>query len=116
MIETPLPELTETATLDRRASVRYEFSAAARPAAAVSPNRWPARVRDLSSSGIGLMCERAFDSGRLLTVELQAPRGETVLLHICVVRSVTQPGGGWLVGAAFTEPLEPKQLGQLLGN
>ncbi|MBL8799135.1 MAG: PilZ domain-containing protein [Planctomycetia bacterium] len=102
---------THPAGAERRASVRYYFSndPERQPSAALTENRWAARVRDISSTGVGLLCDRAFDGGRLLRVEVQAT-GTTIPLQVCVVRSVKQPGGAWLVGAAFTEKLSDEQL------
>ena len=103
---------------ERRASVRYYFSndPARQPSATLTENRWMARVRDISATGVGLLCDRAFDGGRLLRIELQAAEAKAVLpLEACVVRSVKQAGGDWLVGAAFIEKLTEEQLRGLLG-
>jgi len=103
---------------DRRASVRYYFSndPFRQPSATLTENRWTARVRDISATGVGLLCDRAFDGGRLLRIELQAAEAKAVLpLQACVVRSVKQAGGDWLVGAAFIEKLSDEQLRGLLG-
>lgn len=103
---------------ERRASVRYYFSndPARQPSATVTENRWTARVRDISATGVGLLCDRAFDGGRLLRIELQAAEQKSALpLEACVVRSVKQAGGNWLVGAAFIEKLTEEQLRGLLG-
>jgi hypothetical protein len=99
---------------ERRASIRYYFRAS-QPAASLTEDRWPARIRDISATGIGLICHRSFDPGRLIKIELQLPGTEqTRLLSACVVRSVPQSDGTWLVGAAFTEPLSPGELQQLV--
>jgi hypothetical protein len=83
--------------------------------ARLTENRWTVRVRDISATGIGILCERVFDAGRLLKVELQSPDGSTACtLSVCVVRAVQQPDGSWLVGAAFTEPLAESELRRLL--
>lgn len=102
---------------ERRASVRYYFTsdAGGQPSATGADSRWTARVRDLSATGVGLLCDRAFDGGRLLRVELQAIRTKAVLtLEVCVVRSLKQAGGDWLVGAAFIEKLSEDQLRTML--
>lgn len=101
---------------ERRASLRYYFSnePERQPSAALTENRWAARVRDISATGVGLLCDRAFDGGRLLRIEVQAT-GTSIPLQVCVVRSVKQPSGAWLVGAAFTEKLSEEQLQAVLG-
>lgn len=102
---------------ERRASVRYYFSndPARQPSATLTENRWTARVRDISATGVGLLCDRAFDGGRLLRIELQAAEAKAILpLQACVVRSVKQSSGDWLVGAAFIERLSDEQMRCLL--
>lgn len=103
----------DPAGAERRASVRYYFSndPSRQPSAAVTEDRWTARVRDVSATGVGLLCDRAFDGGRLLRIELQTAETKALLsLQACVVRSVKQASGNWLVGAAFIEKLSDEQL------
>ena len=100
---------------ERRASIRYFFSSGPQAAASLVENRWPVRVRDISATGIGMIGNRAFDIGRLVKIELQSADGaRSCTLSACVVRSVPQTDGCWLIGAAFTEKLADEELQQLL--
>lgn len=111
------PALAPRPVSERRASVRFFFSSdpSRQPTASVTENRWTARVRDVSATGIGLVCSRSFDAGRLLRVELQAGE-QTSAFMVCVVRAVKQPDGDWLVGGTFTEKLSDSQLQVLTGR
>jgi len=111
------PALAPRPVPERRASVRFFFSSdpARQPTASVTENRWTARVRDISATGIGLVCGRSFDAGRLLRVEIQAAE-QTAAFMVCVVRALKQPDGDWLVGGAFTEKLSAEQLQTLTGK
>lgn len=103
--------------IERRGSVRYRYSSvsAQQATAQLADNQWPIQVRDISATGIGLYCQRSFDIGRLLRVDLPSARSTTSRsLEICVVRAVPQRDGTWLIGGAFTQKLSEAELQSLL--
>lgn len=104
---------------ERRAAVRLQSSARG-SCQSLSMQReadWEAFVRDISSSGIGLLLPRRFERGALLSIELpEAGEGRKRLLLARVARSVPQPDGGWLIGCILASPLSDDELQLLLGN
>jgi len=100
---------------ERRVRVRYA------PAAGVetlyhpmykrrNEQGWPAKVRDISADGIGLILCRWFGQGTLLEVELHNA-SRTAWRQLSVrVRHATPCADGWLVGGAFVEPLNERDL------
>src|SRR3954470_22992843 len=58
-----------------------------------------ARVKDISASGIALVLGRRFETGTLVSVELdQANDGDADRLLARAVRLAAQPDGSWLIG------------------
>jgi hypothetical protein len=103
---------------ERRASVRYpcseeNFSSdnSCRPITARKNEAWAATVRDLSTGGVGIVVNRRFEPGTLLSVELQDSE-QTVNrnLLVRVVRVLEQGEGRWLLGCAFTNKLSDADL------
>lgn len=82
-----------------------------------NPDRFVARVCDISRGGVQLLANRAFQPGDLLSVELPVPveQGSDTVLA-CVVR-VTQRGPGeWSLGCVFSCELEQDELESLGGK
>jgi hypothetical protein len=76
--------------------------------------RWPAVIRDASSSGLSLVVARRFEPGASLAVEL--PGGDTLAPCIVlakVVRAKAQKDGSWLLGCEFNSALGDEKLGHL---
>jgi hypothetical protein len=103
---------------ERRASVRYQctpenFSAdnSCRPITARKSEAWSAMVRDLSTGGVGILVNRRFEPGTLLSVELQDVE-QTVarVLLVRVVRITRQDQETYLLGCAFTTKLSDADL------
>lgn len=100
---------------ERRVAVRYPFGRQVDCSAVSAGTGCPAVVQDISTSGIGLVCNHQFDPGRLLSVEMQSP--DDLLLYVFptrVMRSTSQPNGEWLIGCTFLSPLRPELLQELL--
>jgi PilZ domain len=74
----------------------------------------PAKIRNLSMEGIGLLVSRRIEPGTLLAVTLSNPArafAKTVLVR--VVHTTPQPGG-CLVGGTFSTPLTYQELTTLV--
>jgi len=113
--------LADTATMDRRAWLRYAFdpdaplTASATRASVETKSMWLASIRDISVDGIGLFLHRHFAQGEMITIGLtNAAKTFGRKISARVAHSTLQPGGGWLVGCAFSEPLSESDLDRLL--
>lgn len=76
---------------------------------------WPARIRDVSAHGVGLLLSRCLYEGSVFELTLQNPAkgfARTVLAK--VVRVAKAEGGGWVVGCAFLEKLADLELAAML--
>jgi PilZ domain len=73
-------------------------------------------VRDISSAGIGLLCDGPVQPGEVLNLHLSG-RGVrlAVMLPVRVVHAGERPDGRWLVGCAIEPPL-PKALASALSS
>ena len=65
---------------ERRASVRRSVAlmSLCRAVGGAIGVRWPARVRDLSTLGIGLVVSQQLQPGTLLEIDLETPSGRQV--------------------------------------
>jgi hypothetical protein len=111
----------ESATkVERRTWVRYPQNrdADCHPAASKSGVHWPARVHDISATGVGLIVHYRFEPGTLLAVDLQSTTGDVVrtvlvrVVHLTVMSA--HPGLRWLAGCAFLTQLSEEDLQALL--
>jgi hypothetical protein len=106
---------------ERRASVRYScdpesFSDnSCRPITAPKKEAWPALIRDLSTSGIGIVINRRFEPGTLLTVDLEdAERTTQRSLLVRVVRISQENPASWVHGCTFTYKMSEAELLDLM--
>ncbi len=115
----PTPAAADAAvTTERRAYVRIACDLAATCAAAGqrAPG-WPARVRDISAGGVGLLLQHRFRPGTFLTVELRDGSGRVLrtarvrVAHATAVRD--EAGQRWLLGCAFDHPLTEAEFAAL---
>ncbi len=82
--------------------------------ASSSPPR-PAKVLNLSASGVGLVVPAPVENGSLLSVELQPADGEfTRTMLACVVHQTAQAEGEWALGCNFIRSLSEEDLKALL--
>jgi len=91
---------------ERRVATRHASTLriACYPAGGGLAERRTARVRNVSKSGVGLVLDRSWQPGQAVVLEL--PLGEGVrLTRARVVHSTSQPGGCFLVGCTFDQPL-----------
>lgn len=103
---------------ERRATVRYAVNAdtSCAPLAARSEGPgWAARVRDISRNGLGLVLDRRFEPGTVITVDLAFGEDSSRMLLACVVHSVASPEGSWIVGCKLVSPLTGDELARLGG-
>jgi hypothetical protein len=119
MMDSPsrFDEPAPTAAAERRAAVRYpcEVEASCQDVTSSENELWSTRVRDISTSGIGLLSSRRFDPGTALRVEMQSEDqtfGYTLMAR--VVHAVPHSDTEWLLGCAFTRSLTEAEVRNLL--
>jgi CheY-like chemotaxis protein len=99
--------------VERRAARRYPTGLET-SCAPENPKRetlWPARVRDISSCGIGLFLRRSLDTGTFVLVLLPTvPNGPAEAVPAKVVRVAQGPCNSWFVGCELTRPLSDTEL------
>ena len=101
---------------DRRAAERFAVSggAACSFALPVMADPGPARLKDVSMTGVGLLLARRVEVGSLLAVGLTNPAkgfARTVMVQVTHVTPVT---GGFLVGGEFLTPLSYQEMTALV--
>lgn len=98
---------------ERRAAVRFGGGPATE-CQAVDPRGGeplPGWVRDLSTSGVAVVIDRAFTPGTWLILELEnTHEGASLRLRACVVHAIQLPNDHWLHGCAFERELAPHEL------
>jgi hypothetical protein len=79
------------------------------------PRPEPAKVLNVSATGVGLVAEREVENGTLLSVELHNAAGtiERTMLA-CVVHVNRHPDGGWALGCNFIRSLSEEELQALV--
>jgi hypothetical protein len=101
---------------DRRATERFPVSADA-SCSFLSPvveDFGPAKIKNISQEGIGLIVSRRVEPGSLLAVTLSNPgRGFSKMVLVRVVHA-TIVQGGYLVGGTFSSPLTYQELTTLV--
>jgi hypothetical protein len=76
---------------------------------------WPATLRDLSVSGIGLVLGRRFERGAGLVIEIPGSAdtpADSLLAR--VVHTTGLPDGRWLLGCVFVSPLSDDELRRVI--
>jgi hypothetical protein len=76
--------------------------------------RWPARVQNLSSNGVGLLLQERVDVSRFVLVELVSPSGLFSRLLLTRVIHLSETGDGYLLGGEFISELPGSELRFLL--
>ena len=75
---------------------------------------WPARVRDISKKGIGLLLPRRFERGTGLAIELPDGNDGNMRTVFAKVINVRPHSGQWILGCAFVSELTDESLGLVL--
>jgi hypothetical protein len=73
----------------------------------------PARVRDISASGIAFATETEIPTGTLLNAVLHGGKGQTFTILACVVHVSSNPDGGFVAGCNFIRELTEQDLRSL---
>ena len=76
--------------------------------------RWPARVQNLSTGGVGLHLKEQVEIGRFVLVELISASGLFSRLLLTRVVHLSEHGGGYLLGGEFISELPDSELRFLL--
>jgi hypothetical protein len=96
---------------ERRAAPRHPSSLkiTCYPSGSGLLQRRPARIRNVSRSGIGLALDRSWPAGTILILEM--PGEETTRnVRARVVHATTQVGGMFLIGCTFVDALTDAEL------
>jgi hypothetical protein len=102
---------------DQREWKRFPSSLTAtfQNAAAEDALQVPAKVLNVSASGVGLHTDRYVENGTLLSVELHNSAGTTEKTMLaCVVHVTQQSDGTWALGCNFIRSLDEAELGELV--
>jgi serine/threonine protein kinase len=108
---------------ERRASVRYPCSLPTQCNRSSSIHEgetepqdcWEATVQDLSAEGIGILVNRRFEPGTILTVDLRnSKQGFQRSMELRVIHVRRAARGSWFHGCIFAEPLSKLELRKLL--
>src|SRR5262245_1363461 len=102
---------------DRRTVERFPVNAdAGCPfASPVVEDFGPARIKDLSMQGVGLLTSRPVAVGAMLAVVLEnKARGFKKTVLVRVAHATTQAGAGYVVGGNFTTPLTYQEMSALV--
>jgi hypothetical protein len=98
---------------ERRAFRRYtaDLEVSCRTLGAGRADSWPARLRDISAGGVGLVLGRRFEAGTLLAVDLaNTASGSPRTLLSRVMHVTAQPEGEWLLGLALLREMGEDEL------
>jgi hypothetical protein len=77
----------------------------------------PAEIRDVSTSGVGLLFERRFEPGAILSFLVpETAYNLPPFMNARVVHASALPGGQWLHGCAFVQALSEEELQRFLGQ
>ena len=101
---------------DRRAETRMAVNAGTSCSfvAPIVTDIGPAKVKDISMQGVGLILGRRVEQGSMLAITLTNPAKGFVKTVIVNVVHVTAQPGGCLVGGIFTTPLTYQELTALV--
>jgi PilZ domain len=95
---------------DRRRTTRYpsDQDASCYPPATAAVT--PVQIKDVSSGGVGLLCDRRFERGTVLVLELNDTALPILSLLARVVRLAARADGRWLVGCALLGELPEEEV------
>jgi hypothetical protein len=105
-----------SAAEDQRSWLRFacHTQASYQLASVEGPDQLPARVVNISPSGVRLVVKNQVEAGALLNVRLQSPGGESKLSMLaCVVHIAALADDEWALGCNFLRELSPKEFQDL---
>ncbi len=97
--------------VERRAWVRIpcDMESVCQPLAGERGRRWPGKVCNLSGGGLAVTLARRFEVGMVLAIEVQGQSDSVQgTMYARVAHVSLQSDGTWLLGCAFTKPLNEK--------
>jgi hypothetical protein len=100
-----------------RAAVRHpcDIVTSCRPAAADDDGQLlPARIRDISVLGLGVLIRYPYRAGTRLLMELPGRNGHAPRTVLATVVHARPQPGGWIVGCSLAQPLAEEDLQALL--
>jgi hypothetical protein len=111
--------VTTRARIECRVRTRHacDLEASCQPVAGRNDDdlQWSGTIRNLSTSGLGLVLKRRFEPGAGVAIELPAGGGCPEQTLLARVRHATRlPGGFWLLGCSFISELSDDELQKLL--
>ena len=109
--------MTPTPASERRALVRQSSRQTLCLSEAETKEEilWVARIQDICSQGVRLLCKQRFEPGALLRLEVPGKSHETPLLvHARVIHVIPYPDGSFGLGCSFSRPLTEEELKNLL--
>ena len=112
-----MSELWMPERLERRALTRHVCHGSLPLAARAGHEYWKVALRDISPGGLGMLIDRAVDSGSLVAVELFNRAGN--FWHLKVIRVVhvsPRASGLWVAGNAFLQQLTEEEFDDLVGD
>ena len=102
---------------DRRRALRYPASLDATCRSLQSGrNQWPARIQDISGTGLRLTLERRFEPGAVLAVEVLDEGAGVPTLYAKVIWAREVGPRSWCLGCRFRRELNQGELETLLGD
>jgi len=113
----PPPPAVKSPAGDRRESVRFpaDLKVVFQPISLVPLMQLPARVRDVSTTGIGLLCATPVPPGTFVVIDFKQPnRTSAPKLVARIVRLVPMNETIWLLGCNFSKELSQADLQALL--
>lgn len=87
-----------------------EVPTTCQPPSSWSKQPWPATIRDISTTGLGITLARRFERGSGLAVELPAEDGTTSTVLGRVARVQPLGEGLWLLGLKFISELSDEEV------
>jgi hypothetical protein len=102
---------------DRRAYVRHpcHLGTSCHPVTSGQGQEWVGQAINISQGGVGLVLNRRFEKGTLLSVEVTGVNGQpgrtlfARVAHIC-----QQSDGSWMIGCAFANKLTVDEVNAIL--
>jgi hypothetical protein len=101
---------------DRRAHPRHEIDIATKCHSLSDDSDLPARIRNVSRSGVRLVVQRPVTEGTMIRMDLPGlPEGLHTTFLACVTNVTALPDGQWALGCVFSLELSDSEI-RLLGG
>jgi len=106
--------LAESPVFERRNALRHPCGVEinCQPIVLVRSEPWPVVLRDVSSTGVGLVIDYPVPPGTFMAVQLGGSARKNLRVQVVAIRQ--QEDDTWLLGCTFGRELKPDQLRALL--